>query len=35
MTQKKQENQEVRYVLKKAVSIEGMICLIVTFGGLF
>lgn len=35
MKQKQQENQEVGYVLKKAVSIEGIICLVVTFGGLF
>lgn len=35
MKQKQQNNQEVGYVLKKAVSIEGIICLVVTFGGLF
>ena len=35
MKQKQHENQEVGYVLKKAVSIEGIVCLLITFGGLF
>ncbi|WP_332493446.1 hypothetical protein [Niameybacter sp.] len=35
MRHKEENNQEIGYILKKAVSVEGVLCLIFTFGGLF
>lgn len=35
MNRQDEHNQEVHYKLKKAVGIEGVLCLVITFGGLF
>ncbi|MEG0579405.1 MAG: hypothetical protein RR490_05770, partial [Niameybacter sp.] len=35
MRHKEENNQEIGYILKRAVSVEGVLCLIFTFGGLF